>query len=259
MMSTNRKSRTPLERKPLRNPGESIQLERSRLMEEEFAPALVLAICAVLAAAWEWANWYFRWPRQPGAVTLAAMIFVGYGAYKFETIRRRMRTLRLGMEGEKFVGQYLEELRRQGCQVFHDIVTDRSNIDHVVVAPQGVFVIETKTRSKPLRGQTRVEFDGDRILVNGFELDRDPVVQVRGAIRWLSNSLFQSTSRRFPMKGVVVFPGWFADEEGQAKRDIWVLNPQRFPVFLRKEPRRLSPEDIALASSRITIHMQTTF
>lgn len=86
-----------------------------------------------------------------------------------------MAALRLGMEGEKYVGQSLEALRRQECQGFHDLLGDGFNIDHVVVAPQGVFVIETKTRSKPARGPVTIDFDGERVLVNGFAPDRDPV------------------------------------------------------------------------------------
>ena len=60
--------RTPLDQKPLQNLGESVQQERSRLMEEEFAPAAVLVLCAVLVTAWEWVAWYFDWPPQPVAV-----------------------------------------------------------------------------------------------------------------------------------------------------------------------------------------------
>lgn len=252
------KSRSPLERRPLRNPGESIQHERSRLMEDEFVPALMLAICAALAAAWEWANWYFRWPRQPVAISFVALIFMAYGTYKFISIRKRMTTLRLGMEGEKFVGQYLEDLRSQGCQVFHDIVGDGFNIDHVVVAPQGLFVIETKTHSKPLKGTPIVDLDGERILVNGFVPDRDPAAQVRGASRWLRNYLLESTGRHFPVKPVVIFPGWFVEgESNNATSDIWVLSHKRFPAFLKKEPRRLPREDLALVSSRLVVHMQS--
>jgi hypothetical protein len=58
-----------------------------------------------------------------------------------------MRTLRQGIEGEKAVGQFLERLREQRYQVFHDLVGDGFNVDHVLIGPAGVFTIETKTSS----------------------------------------------------------------------------------------------------------------
>lgn len=43
----------------------------------------------------------------------------------------------------------------------------------------GIFTVETKTFSKPARGNAKVTFDGENILVNGFRPDRDPVTQAR--------------------------------------------------------------------------------
>ena len=47
------------------------------------------------------------------------------------------------------MGQLLENLRADGARVFHDLVGEGLNIDHVVVSPHGIFVLETKTWSKP--------------------------------------------------------------------------------------------------------------
>jgi hypothetical protein len=38
--NTRTKTRSPLKRKPLRNPGESIQIEMERLLEEKLIPIL---------------------------------------------------------------------------------------------------------------------------------------------------------------------------------------------------------------------------
>lgn len=37
------------------------------------------------------------------------------------------------MEGERAVGQFLEQLREQGFHVFHDVVGTGFNVDHVLV------------------------------------------------------------------------------------------------------------------------------
>ncbi len=248
--------RSPLKRKPMRNPGESIRREMGNLLEDEWVPSVFFASVMVLFAGYEWMRSIFALPPQPLWMTACALLAVGYAAYKFATIRKRFKALKLGLEGEKTVGQYLEELRSQGCRVFHDIVGNGFNIDHVVVSPHGIFVIETKTHSKP-RGDARVTFDGERILVNGIEPERNAVRQVRAAGDWLRDLLTESTSRRFSIKCAVVFPGWFVEESAKNKSDVWVLNPERLCGFIKSEPLLLKSEDIALVSSRIIIHMQT--
>ena len=82
-----------------------------------------------------------------------------------------------GERGELVVAEQLEELRATGFRCFHDIVRDGFNIDHVVVGPPGVFVIETKFRS----GSGVIEFrNGQGIFVGGREEERDPFKQARG-------------------------------------------------------------------------------
>lgn len=66
----------------------------------------------------------------------------------------RARNNHLGLLGEQVVGQVLDSLSSDSVRVFHDLqIRDPKrkprNIDHVVLTPAGVFVIETKTRRKP--------------------------------------------------------------------------------------------------------------
>jgi hypothetical protein len=169
-------------------------------------------------------------------LSVVALIVVGFCTYKYFTVRRRNRALRLGEEGEKAVGQDLEDLRQQGCRVFHDVVGDGFNLDHVVVSPRGIFVIETKTYSKSKRGRGVVEFDGERILVNGLESERNAITQARALAAWLRDMLAESTGRRFPIRCAVVFPGWFVENRAKRPSDVWVLNPKGLPTFIEHEP-----------------------
>lgn len=245
--------RSPLDRDPLRNPGESLQEEMQELLDSQLAPTFILAIGFVFFAAWEWRLKFTKSPPQPELLTFLAVLLIGYSTYQFFSVRRKLRSMKLGLVGEKLVGQFLEDLRRQGCRVFHDIVGKEFNLDHVVVGPQGVFVIETKTYSKPDRGQTIVDYDGERIRVNGIEPDRNAIIQARAARNWLDNLLSEATGRRFPMRGVVLLPGWYVKQtkDGQAS-DIWVLNPKALKSFMEHEPAVLKGEDVALISSRLT-------
>ena len=51
--------------------------------------------------------------------------------------------------------------------VFHDIPADNFNIDHVVIAREGVFAVETKGFTKPKQGAGRADatvfFDGSSL------------------------------------------------------------------------------------------------
>jgi hypothetical protein len=249
--------RSPLDRKPPRHPGESLRLARERLVEEEWATYVLVASVFVLYAVYEWLRWYFKVPPRPVLLSIIALVAVGCLIYKYFGVRRRVKAFRLGEEGEREVGHFLEGLRAKGCQVFHDIVGGKFNIDHLIVSPRGIFLIETKTFSKPLRGRCDVEFDGERLLVNGQAPTRDPIKQVHALSRWLRDLLMESTGRRFPIQCVVVFPGWYTHMPAENKGDVWVLNPKMLPAYIEREPILIKPEDVTLVSSRITAHMQT--
>jgi hypothetical protein len=250
------KKRSPLKQKPLRNPGESLHEETQRFIDDRLLPPLIMAVFAVSFAAYEWWRWLTSTPPRPVIVTLTAALIVAYAAYKTVHLRPRLKSMRLGLEGEKAVGQSLEALRSQGCRVFHDILAEGFNIDHVVIGPKGVFAIETKTFSKPARGETVAKYDGDKILFNGLKPDRNPVTQARAVRSWVSDFLFKTTARRWPVRGVVILPGWFVERLPEAKRsDVWVLNEKALPSFVEHEPVVLKKEDIALASSRLEDHI----
>ncbi|HEX9145591.1 MAG TPA: nuclease-related domain-containing protein, partial [Candidatus Binatia bacterium] len=60
----------------------------------------------------------------------------------FFRVKRDVKALRLGRNGERDVGQKLEPLRKHGYQVFHDIIGDGFNIDHVLIGPAGIFTVQ---------------------------------------------------------------------------------------------------------------------
>lgn len=252
-MDINKKAqkRSPLKRKPLRNPGESLQEQIHLIQTEQLIPPLMMGVLGIFIAAFEWLRYFREVPPQPFALSSLAFVAVIYGTYKLVVLRRRIRLLCLGMDGEKAVGQFLEALRSQGCRVFHDIVGNGFNIDHVIIGPRGVFTIETKTFRKPARGQPTVKFDGERILFNGLEPDRNPIAQARAARDWLKDLLIETTARKFAVKGVVVLPGWYVESTTTGRPDVWVLNPKALPSFIEHEPVVLKGEEIALASSRL--------
>ncbi len=75
------------------------------------------------------------------------------------------RAWRKGAAGEQRVGRILDRMARSGVQTLHDrkFPGSAANIDHVVVAPGGVFTIETKTYD----GRLEVRGRGSQLWING--------------------------------------------------------------------------------------------
>lgn len=169
-----------------------------------------------------------------------------------------IKLFELGRDGERAVGEYLERLRGKGYAVFHDIVGEGFNIDHVVFAPSGIYTIETKTRSKPTKGTAKVIYDGKRILVDGFELERDPLIQSKSQAEWLRGILHQSTGKMFPVQPVILFPGWYIESKGsQSTASVWVLNPKALPSFIESSGPKVSESDLHMASFHLSRYVRS--
>lgn len=249
--------RSPLTGRPLRNPGQSLDEQIHDLIADYILWPMVFALFVILVAAWEWLRYYRPQPPSPVLINVVAAVAVGFAAYRIYKARPRLRALKLGRDGEKIVGQFLESLRERGYRVFHDVVAGNFNLDHVLIGPAGIFTVETKTHSKR-SGEARVVFDGETILVEGFEADRDPIIQAKAQASWLRELLAESTGRKFEVKSAIVFPGWFVEYIGPKERTIWVLNPKVLPTFFDHERTQLSREDIQLATFHLSRFVRTT-
>jgi hypothetical protein len=248
--------RSPFKRQPLRSPGQSVQREMDRLLEDRMLPILMFATMMGFMAVYDWTVVLLRYTPKPYLSTSLFLLGTGYATYKYFDFKRTVERLRLGRDGERIVGQFLEDLRADGARVFHDLVGDGLNIDHVVVSPHGIFVLETKSWSKPGQGDAVIQYDGERLLRHGVEFTRHPVRQVQALARWLADQLGESTGRQFPIRPVVLLPGWFVEVATKRPPEVWVLNPKQLGAFIAREPVALTREDVALVSSRIIQDMQ---
>jgi hypothetical protein len=246
------KTRSPLKASPLRFPGQSVEEEREKLLSDVVEQWFYQAFFFVLFAALEWYRYYMDMKPSPWLFSGFAMLMATFGAWRIGRVLPQLRNLRLARDGERVVGQFLERLRERGYQVFHDLVGEGFNVDHVLIGPGGVFTVETKTWSKPLRGAAEIRFDGDRITVGDREPDRDPVAQAKAQANWIRELLQESTGKRTVVRSVVVFPGWYISRTNGAHKDVWVLEPKALPAFLEKEPARLNETDIRLFAYHVS-------
>jgi hypothetical protein len=246
---------SPLKAKPLRLPGESVDQEIDHWVNDKTIGPFFGAGSFCIVAVFEWHGYLAHTPRQPIPFTVIAAAALFYAGWRFRIIRKQVRQLRQGRDGERAVGQFLERLREDGGQVFHDIPGEGFNLDHVVISPRGIYAIETKTLSKPWP-KAKIVVEGDALSVAGQVPDRNPIKQVTAAGRWLENELKKSTGKRFFVRGVVVFPGWFVEQRGP-NGDVWVLEPKALPAFIDSAPSMISAADVALAAYHLSRYVRS--
>jgi hypothetical protein len=247
-------SQSPLKAKPLPNPGDSTDREIRGLADDKLVEVLFFAGGFSLVALMEWIGYLTHSPRHPALFTGVALVACIIGAWRVRQIRRRLRQLRLGRDGERCVGQFLERLRNGGSYVFHDIPASGFNLDHVIISSHGVFAVETKTFSKP-SPRAVITVESNALLVAGRRPDRNPMEQAASAARWLEDLLESSTGKKYPVRPVVVFPGWFV-EQCAPRGPIWVLEPKALPAFIEREQVNISPSDVALASFHLSRYIR---
>lgn len=245
-------ARSPLKDRPLRLPGQSVEEQRRKLIEDRFETPAIAAVLLSAMSGMEWWRSLSELPYYPKLYTVLALLALSFTAWRLFRLRPQLKALRQAAEGEKAVGQFLEDLRAQGYKVFHDIIGDGFNLDHVVVGSAGVFVVETKTWSKPRRGEARIAFDGARLKVGDRQPDDRVVIQARAQAAWLRELLHATTGMVFDVRSVVLFPGWFIEQAPGSKREIWVLNPKALPKFLEHEEAVLSDSDVTLAAYHLS-------
>ena len=121
--------RSPLKDKPLRNPGQSLDEQLADLVYDKITTPLVMVIVLLMLTCLEWWRYYFSQKPNPYVYSFAVLIAVGYAVFEIRRVWPRYQALKLGRDGEKVVGQYLERLRETGYQVFHDVVGTGFNVD----------------------------------------------------------------------------------------------------------------------------------
>jgi Nuclease-related domain len=102
-----------------------------------------------------------------GLVGLLVAALVGW-RMRFRS-SEQARTWQRGAAGERHTARRLDRLTRDGFVVFHDLVVPGSpaNVDHLVIGPTGLFVIDSKQWS----GSVHQGGDG-LVWHNHYRLDR---------------------------------------------------------------------------------------
>jgi hypothetical protein len=240
-----RKALEPFTSAPLRPPGESLRLKVTALDEKISDELLVLlGLPCFLAAV------FTATSRTPPP--LLAVLLLGITLFVLWRYRRLRATVqdfwnhRLGFDGERVVGEELNQLMLEGYRVFHDLPCGDFNIDHVIVGASGIYAVETKTRRKPIDEKGRklewtVTYDGNQLLFPRSGPDRSWLEQAVRSAQHLSKWLTAATGEATVALPVLVIPGWLI--ERRAVGTVRVLNEKEVRYSFPKS-RALSPGQI---------------
>lgn len=226
----------------LRQAGQSLREQMAELDEKAIQHLLVPA-CLFMVMWMEWFAVWFKLPRQPWIFTalfVGGCFYTGWRLYKIVQVRRNLRR---GEAAERAVGSLLEAIGpKLGFRVYHDLLGDNFNVDHILIGPRGVFCIETKYRSKPAKGQTVIDYDGATLRINGGPADAAIIIQAKAEGRYLRNLLSENEQKVW-IQPLVVFPGWFVKTVCPPDSlSVRVFNEKMLETYLASKPEQFAPE-----------------
>lgn len=252
-------TKSPLKDNPLRTPGQSLDEAIQKVLDEDVISFLLFPFLLLMFTVWNWLLWY-QVVKLPNPILMTILV-IGvsiYSFFKILRVRKKLRALRLGRDGERAVGQALDALKRKGYRVFHDLIGGEFNLDHVIVNEHGIFSIETKTYSKPRKGECKIIYSDDGISINGYKPEKKILIQVEAQKKWLEKQVVKLTGIKLTVKPVVVFPGWYVENRSK-RNDVWVLEPKALPTFIGNSPKTLTEENVRLISNHLSRYIRTTY
>ena len=181
-------------------------------------------------------------------VKVGGAVFIGFGAIFVVMVWltynscNGLESYFKGARGEEIVAVWLSALP-EGYHVFHDVdVSGVDSLDHIVVGPTGVFVIETKFWSGS------VISDGSSLLVNGRQPSRSPCTQVAGEVQALKAFLVGKMDDLPPVIPVVCFAGNTFVPDGDSsvvmQGDVTVCNVKELCGLIKSGGEILSASEI---------------
>ncbi|WP_181449202.1 nuclease-related domain-containing protein [Nonomuraea aridisoli] len=198
----------------------------------------MLALVAGIAVWWL-VGWH-------AAIVAAAVVAVADLVYRW---RRHSSTTawRKGAAGERATARRLRQLELAGYTVLHDraVPRSRANIDHVVIGPTGVYVVD----SKKWHRRTTIKPGGGTLWVG-----RTPIAKVVGPVvfeaRAVAEALRRATGRPVDVVTVVAvhggrLPRWGAINAGGTT----ILRASRVHGWIARRPRKYAAEEVAMMAA----------
>lgn len=155
-----------------------------------------------------------------------------------------------GAIGEQWTGKSLRPLEARGWVVLHDLPGVSGNLDHVVVGPGGVFLLD----SKRWRGSTTVS--GDIVTVRRVEdpdlfYRLDGVGHLKGLAREVHDRI--RTESRVSVWVEPVFVVWGAFPQRVAGETCKFVHGEELANWLEQQPNRIAASRVDQLASAIEL------
>jgi len=153
--------------------------------------------------------------------------------------------------------EHPERLRKLGWRVFRDVPVDTGNVDQVLVTTHGVFAVTIRTLGRPRNREWRMVYDGNGVTVDGRPPDIHVTAGPRARAIQLRRLLKELTGTSFPVRAVVLYPGW--DVEALNARDraeTWVLSPDALPMWIRHDPETVPLREVRAAGIELANYLE---
>jgi hypothetical protein len=241
--------RSPLTVQLLRVPGESLARLIDKL-SEDIDLYLTLSTIIPLLCFDMYLSMRFLGNQKVSWITFLILClgFTIFFTVKLVTHLKKRNNLILGLDCERAVGQELNQLMLDGYRVFHDFPAENFNIDHIVIGTTGVFAVETKGRSKPLKGEVNIIYDGEGLQFP-THYERGPFEQAKRQGQWLAKWLSSAVGAQVAVRPVLVFPGWYIERKKPGLLIYNGKNPQA--VYKIKGESTLSAEMVQRISHQV--------
>lgn len=221
--------RSPLHGKPMGHlPGQQL-LKRIDDLDREVVFGLDVMLLALPIVFMVWASGTIDWQLvrfgiKEAIFAVSWLLFFAYGFWAYQRHYRLREQAKDGLLAERVTGMQLNRLVASGCIVMHDLPGDGFNIDHVVIAPRGVYAVETKSVRKPkgeAKASSRVGFDGRMLRFPDF-IKTDAIEQAQRQAQWLSRDIRKGLEIDAPVIAALALPGWYVEQDENVWRNASV-------------------------------------
>jgi len=177
-------------------------LAEKREKVRKFTLLTVLVMIPLLFMVYLWLN-----HQVHGFVASTVLFVLMVIVYKFldryacerdRHFRKGILNAEQGALGEDAVGKVLNSLPNN-FYVVHALAKLNGDIDHIVVGPTGVFVIETKAN------KGHITTDGKKLYINGFPPEKDFLKQSKQNAFWIHDVLKNIHEIKLWVTPVLVF------------------------------------------------------
>ncbi len=218
-----------------RNAAEQFHLRTKRLLIAGFTGIAALALIGgyAIGAAFPIRGFPLTWVLLISVLMAVLIWLIGkWASDKIDTIDRERMAWRKGVIGEALVALTLQELS-DNFVVVNDVSKRFANIDHVVIGPTGVYVVDAKY----WRGTVEANGQGD-LMLNGQALDKPAVKSLLGSVMDFQSKLKALTDTDHFVRGLMVFPNAYVEANFGSTREIHCLRSERLIDYLSNEKFR---------------------